>query len=887
MRRVFRVSFGERGVRRDVASEIAFHIDMRTRELVAAGMSPERARAEAIAVFGDSTLVEAAMRNERRRAVRRKDWRDHAASVAQDIRYAVRTLRRAPGFTAAVLVTLALGIGANTAIFSMVNGVLLRRLPYANGDRLVTLEHPVRSLTISDIGFSPTEAADFRASLSSLDGVAEYHSMSFDLLGHGEPRRVQTGVVSADFFDVLGVRPLLGRAFIRGEDQDGAAPVLVLSYRFWMTALGGDSSIVGQTFTMNDRQHLVIGVLPPLPAYPDRNDVWMPTSSCPFRSSPKVKSTRAARMVAIVGRVSRGREPADAQREAAAVESRWHTAYPEAYTGGVADASIKVTPLRASMTESAAPAFLVLLAVAGLVLLVACINVAHLTLARHLGRQRELAIRTAIGAGRQRLLRQLLTESILLSLTGGALGLAGAAGVIGALSRYTARFTPRAEEIVLDWRVAAFTFALAAAAGIAFGVIPVFAQGKDVVSRLRDGGATTSGNARVRLRGLLVIGEVALAFVVLMGAGLMIRSFARLVTTSPGYEAQNVATARVDLNFTKYSTLDAIQRFTNDLIERLSADGSVKAVALASEFPASSSNAQNLATFVLRDRQAADSSHRPKAEVSVVTRDYFAVLGVPVVSGRTFTAADRDTAAPVAMVSRSTAQKYFSGTDPVGKQISFNGEKWATIIGVAGDVRQFGPAADVPEQIYLPLTLARARDLRVLVRAGTGPTTTSNLIRQAVHQVDPNQPVTDVVTLEDARRDVIASPRLTTALLSAFAILALVISAAGLGGVIAYSVSQRTQEFGIRMALGAERQTILVLVVRQGVRLVLIGVVLGALAARATTHSLTGLLYGVQTTDPLTYVGVAVVFLIVALLACAVPARRATAIDPASTIRAS
>jgi predicted permease len=884
---VFRVSFGERGVRRDVASEIAFHIDMRTRELIAAGMSPDRARAEAIAVFGDPALIEAATRNERRRAVRRKNWREYMVSVAHDIRYATRTLRRAPGFTAAVLVTLALGIGANTAIFSMVNGVLLRRLPYANGDRLVTLEHPVRSLTIGDIGFSPTEAADFRASLTSLDGVAEYHSMSFDLLGHGEPRRVQTGVVSADFFDVLGVRPLLGRSFVRGEDQDGAAPVLLLSYSFWMTALGGDSSIVGQTFTMNDRQHLVIGVLPPLPAYPDRNDVWMPTSSCPFRSAPRVKSGRAARMVAILGRVSRGREPTDAQREAAALEARWHAAYPDAYTGGVRDATVKVTPLRASMTQSAAPAFLVLLAVAGLVLLVACINVAHLTLARHLGRQRELAIRTALGAGRRRLLRQLLTESVLLSLAGGAIGLVGAAAVIGALARYTARFTPRAEEIVLDWRVAAFTFAVAAIAGIAFGVLPVFAQGRDVVSRLRDGGATTSGNARVRLRGLLVIGEVALAFVILIGAGLMIRSFARLVTTSPGYDAQNVVTARVDLNFTKYSTAEAIQRFANDLTERLSAGGSVRNVALATEFPASSSNAQNLSTFIVRGREVADSARVPKAEVSVVTPGYFGAVGVPVMSGRAFNTADHDTAAPVAMVSRAAVQKYFDGADPVGKQISFNGRQWATVVGVAGDVRQFGPASDVPEQIYIPLTLTRARDLRVLVRSTAGTAATTNLIRQTVHAVDPNQPVTDVVTLEDARRDVIASPRLTTALLTAFALLALVIAAAGLGGVIAYSVSQRTQEFGIRMALGAERQSILALVVRQGVRLALIGVVLGALAARATAHSLTNLLYGVQATDPTTYIGVAAVFLAVALFACVLPARRATAIDPASTIRAN
>jgi predicted permease len=539
------------------------------------------------------------------------------------------------------------------------------------------------------------------------------------------------------------------------------------------------------------------------------------------------------------------------------------------------------------MTQSAAPAFLVLLAVAGLVLLVACINVAHHTLARHIGRQRELAIRTALGAGRRRLLRQLLTESVLLALAGGALGLAGAAGVIGALARYTARFTPRAEEIVLDWRVAAFTFALAAVAGIAFGIIPVLAQGRDVVSRLRDGGATTSGSARVRLRGLLVIGEVALAFVILIGAGLMIRSFARLVTTSPGYDLQNVVTARVDLNFTKYSTGAPIQRFTDDLLERLSSNGSVKAVAIATEFPASSSNAQNLSTFLLRGRDVTDSARLPKAEVSIVSASYFAALGVPIVSGRAFSSADRDTAAPVAMISHAAARKYFADVDPIGKQISFNGRQWATVVGVAGDVRQFGPASDVPEQIYLPLTVTRARDLRVLVRSNVGAAAMATLIRQTVHAIDPNQPVTDVVTLEDARRDVIASPRLTTALLTAFAILALVIAAAGLGGVIAYSVSQRTQEFGIRMALGAERQTILALVVRQGLQLALIGVVIGAVGGRFTAHSLAKLLYGVQATDVTTYAGVAAVFLVVALLACIIPARRATSIDPASTIRAS
>jgi predicted permease len=885
MKRRLHLSFGERGVRNDVASELAFYIDMRTRELIAAGVPPERARAEATAAFGNVAAIEDACRDERRRDVRQRAWRERFASVAGDVRYAARTLGRAPGFTAAALLTLALGIGANSAIFSMVNGVLLRRLPYANADRLVVLQQPVASLGIGDIGFSPLEVADFRDGVPRAR-VDEYHSMSFDLLGHGEPRHVQTGVVSADFFRLLGVKPMLGRTFADGEDHDGAAPVLVLSYQFWVDQLGADSSIIGQTFTMNDRQHVVIGVLPPLPPYPDRNDVWMPISSCPFRSSPRVKSTRTARMVSMVALLPDDVSPADAQRQFALVEHRLHAAYPAAYHG-VTDASITATPVHASMTDSARPAFLVLLGIAGLVLLVACINVAHLTLARQLRRQRELAIRVALGAGRRRLLRQLVTESLLLSVAGGALGLVVARVGMGALRRFASQFTVRADGIVLDWRVMAFALGVAVIAGVIFGVLPMFSGGDDVVSRLRDG-ASTAGVARTRLRGALVVGEVALAFAVLVGAGLALRSFARLMTTAPGYDPQNVVTARLVLNFTKYKTQHDTRAFADALLSRLQAAPGVTAAAVANQFPASSSQPQNTSLFAIRGRPAPDSLHQPRAEVNVVSADYFRTVGVPIVAGRGFTAADRDTANAPLMLSASAARRYFPRENAVGRQLSFDhGDHWLTVVGVAGDVRQFGPAVDVPEQVYVPFASTGTSDVRVLVRETNRAALGARLLDQVVHSIDAQQPVIEIETLEDARRDVLASPRQIAVLLSGFAALALVIAAAGLGGVVAYSVGQRTSEFGIRMALGAERGSILRLVLGQGVRLVVVGVAIGIGGSLAFGAGMTKLLHDVPRTDPITYTAVAALFIVVAVLACLIPARRATAIDPASAFRAS
>lgn len=878
MKRLFRLSLGRRGIDRDVSSEIAFHIDMRTRELVAGGIPPERARAEAEAAFGQVASIADACRNEQRRHRRNVAWVERFDDALRDLKYAARTLVRAPAFTLTALTTLALGIGANSAIFSLVNGVLLRRLPYGNANHLVVVQHPSKKYAGSDVGFSPIEVADIRAQLPMLR-MAEYHSMSFDIIGHGDPRRVQTGVVSADFFGILGVTPLLGRTFVAGEDAEGAPPVLVLSYKFWHDELNADSSIVGQTFKMNDRQHLVVGVLPPLPPYPDKNDVWMPTSSCPFRSADVEKTERAARMLGLVVQMPDTMTPQQGQHAFEAVERRMAAEYPKLYR----DVEVRVSAIHSQMTDAARPAFLVLLGIAGLVLLVACINVAHLTLARQLGRQREMAVRAALGAAKSRLVRQLLVESLLLSFTGGLLGLAVARASVAPLAAFASKVTARSDAIVLDWHVTLFTLGIAIVAGVVFAVAPALVDRADVISRLRDGSAT-AGTTRVRLRGALVVGEVALAFVVLVGAGLTLKSFARMMATAPGYDPQDVVTARIDLNFTKFGTPAAVRQFTHDVTDKLAAKPGVVSVGVANAFPSSSAQPQNLRTFAIQGVASPDSASRPRAELNVVSPSYFRAVGVPLLGGRMFDATDRDSIHTV-VVSRSLARRYFPNASAVGKRISLGGA-WLTVVGVVGDVRQFGPAADSPEQIYVSTDAAAYRDLRVLVRERDAGVRAAQLIRQVVHEIDPNQPVVEVETLEHARREIIATPRQTAALLSVFAALALTIAAAGLGGVIAYSAGQRTAEFGIRMALGAERTSIFRLVVGQGVKLVVAGIAAGVALSLLLATSLSKLIYGVSASDPATYAIVAAVFGVVAMAACVLPARRATTIDPVSAFRA-
>ena len=869
---------------RDLRSEIEFHLEMRTRELVERGMTPDAARLAATQAFGDLRAIEAECRRVAAREARVEARRTLMIGLRQDLRYALRTLRRSPGYTLVALLTLGLGIGANTAVFSMVRGVVLRPLPFRDGERLVTLEQPASLAGVQNAQFSVPELEDYRAELRGVGDLVEYHSMPFILLGRGEPWRVQTGVVSANFFDVLGVSPARGRAFRPGEDQPGAEPVLVLSHEFWRNRLGGDPEVVGRTFEMNDRIHTVVGVLPPMPQYPGENDVYMPASSCPFRSGAFTRQTRTARPLTLFGRLGPGVTLPAAQRELTEVSSRLHARHPAAYPESQGFRTT-VASLHDQLTRNARPTLLLLGATALFVLLITCANVANLTLARLVRRERELALRSALGAGRGRLVRQLLAEGGLLALAGGVLGVGLAAATIRLLTAFAARFTPRAGEIALDGGVLAFAAGVSALTGIAFALLPALPARVNLVGALRDGGASTSGGRSLRLRSLLVVTQVAVSVVLLVGAGLMVRSLVALQRVDPGFETERILTMTLDLNWSRYTTSDLVRDFHDRLHARLAGQPGIVAAASAMVFPLSGHRRMGF-EFAIEGRQRDAGAALPQGDFRSVSPDYLRTLGIGLVRGRMFTAEDGPASPQVALINQAMARRHWGNDDPLGDRISADsGRTWVTIVGVVGDVRQYGLETDPAEEVYMPFAQFPLREGSLLVRTTGEPLAMLRRIEDEIHAIDAAQPVANVETLEEIRTQSLASPRVTTSLLGLFALLALVITGTGLAGLVAFSVSQRTQEIGVRMALGAERSEVLGMVLGEGMRLVLLGLALGVLGAATLTRLMSGLLYGVGALDPLTFLGVALVLLAVAAGACLVPARRASTVDPMIALR--
>jgi putative ABC transport system permease protein len=806
-----------------------------------------------------------------------------------DLRIALRTLRKTPAFTALSIVTIALGVGANTAAFSMVRGVLLRRLPYAGDARLVRIKQP--SATAPDSRFSVLEIADYRAQTKSLARTAEYHSMAFQLYGRGEPQRVQTGVVSDDFFDMLGVKPILGRTFRPGEEAVGAPPVVLLSYGFWMEKLGGNPNVVGTTFTMNDKVHTVVGVLPPLPPYPDANDIWMPAGACPFRA--QVLNNRRGRLVQQFALLAPGATIRQASNDVSTVSGRLHSEYPDAYPKA-RKLTTQVASLQDELTAQSRPLFFTLLAAAGFVLLIALTNFANLTLAKQLRRQREVALREALGASSGRLFRQLAIESLCVSLTGGALGVVIAYSGLGLLRSLATRVTPRAAEIAIDPVVLGFALAVSVAVGLIAAFVPLFRARTSLSGALR-AGTTMAMLTRSdgRLRNVLVGSQVAIAFVLLVGAGLMVRSLTRLQAVDGGYMTTNVLSARVDLDWTRYANpavrtnqTPLILEFLDRLIARLSTQPGVQSVALASNIPLNRPQPFQV-PFQIRGEDVAPE-RLPKADLTAVNSNYFQTIGIPLIRGAVFSDAARDTAQQSVVVSQRLAQVNWPGKEAIGQQISIdNGAHWLTISGIVGDVHQNSLSQDVTDEIYLPLFNPQntGTDTRVLVRTTGDPAPMGNAIRDAVREIDSRQPVASIQTLDALRGAKLSEPRVTTALLASFAILALVITGAGLAGVIAYGVTQRVNEIGIRVALGAERPSIVWLVMRQGLVVALIGLAAGLVLSVVLTKLMSSLLYATPATDLLTFAGVSVMLIGVATLACALPARRALQIDPLQALR--
>ena len=810
------------------------------------------------------------------------------AALLRDIRYGLRTLFRDPGYSVLVVATLGLGIGANTAIFSVVYGVLLRPLPYEDGHELVLARQQATRAGSTTIPFSVKEIADYREQLETLDGLVEYHGMSFTLLNRGAPDRVLTGVVSANFFDVLGVRPRLGRAFIDSDDDIGAEPVLVLSHPYWQQRFGGDPNVVGTVLEMNDRPHTVIGVLPPIPQYPRDNDVYMPTSACPFRARAEARmheDRTAFRGMTAFGRLRKGNEVDQFGADLAMVASRLERDFPEVYEPDSGYTAIPIA-LDDELTSQARPMLLILLGITTLVLLIACANVANLTLARTSGRHRELALRSALGAGRGRILTQLLTETMLLALAGGAVGLGLAWAGLDLLIAFAGLLTPRTSQIALDGSVLVFTGMLSVVTGLVFGLLPALSTRSSVATTLKEGSGQSTDTRRARVyRQLLTVAQVAVSFMLLVGAGLLLASFYRLQQVDPGYRAENVLTAEVFPNWSKYTSAESRRQLFTGILDRIESRPGVLSAAVANDVPLDGQPAQQQA-FQIEGRPYDDPDLRPELEVRVASPRYFETIGVGLLAGRVFTDLDDDAGIGVALISRALAQRHWSATDPIGQRVTLNdGADWLTVVGVVADVRHEGLDQPVSDVLYRPF-LQVAGASRILVRARMDPLSLATEVRAAVHDIDAEQPVEAFSTLAQARRDTMASRRLTMVLLGLFAGLALLITVTGIAGVVATSVSQRTREFGVRLALGAEPARLLRMVMRQGLMMVAAGLVLGMAGAVGFSRVLASFLFDTTPTDPSTFALVSLMLVGVAGVACLLPASRTLRVDPVVALRA-
>ena len=809
--------------------------------------------------------------------------------LVNDIRYGLRTLVKSPGFALLSVLTLGLGIGANTAIFSLISGVLLKPLPYAHADRLVLLRQSAPGASRPNAGVSVQEYYDYREQVKEFDELVEYHQMSFDLLKRGEPDRVSTGVVSHNFFDTLGIKPILGRSFVKEDDLPGAEAVLILSHSYWQSKFGGDPNIVNQVFQMNDRPHRVIGVLPNVPLYPNENAVYMSVSACPFRAAAegqRLQNRRAFSILNVFGRLKPG-----VTREAAAVSVG---AMCRRFTGDHTDVyrpdsgfSAGLLDVREQLTQNARPMLLILLGATFLILLIACANVANLTLARVLRRDRELAIRGALGADQARLIRQLLTESSLLSVAGGVVGLVFAVSTLGLLTRFVARFTSRTGEIRIDFKVLGFTLLVAAFTGLFFGILPALASRVDLAGAMKQGarGTGAPGGGK-RLTCALIVAQVAVSVVLLTGAGLLLTSFYRLQKVDPGYRADQVTSVDLFTNFSRYPDLDSQLRFYLPVLDRLQGAPGVVSAAITNAVPLATVQPFNT-PLQIEGKTVDNPDKRPSVDARIVSSGYFKTLGMSLVQGRFFSESDTREAPAVVVINRSM-MRFWEGKDPIGTRISIdNGQSWATVAGIVGDVKQFGLDRDSMAQVYVPLRqTTQGLGARLLVRSSRDPLAAAQAIKNAVRSIDPDMPVTNVRTLEEIRGEYLATPRLTAVLLTMFAGLALLVTMAGLAGVIGTSVSQRTQEFGLRMAMGATRGGVLKMVLSQGLRLVAIGLGLGALSSYAFTGALSTYLFDTHFADPWSMTAVLLTLMGAGVLACLGPALRATGVDPLVALRA-
>jgi len=801
-------------------------------------------------------------------------------TLLQDLRYALRWLVKNPGFTAVAVLTLALGIGANAAIFSVVRGILLKPLPYPQPERLVQIWEKAerRGRVRDEIPFAPPVFRDWREQNRSFEDVAAYSDWTFNMTGGEAPERLPATIVSAGFFRLLGVKPLAGRTFAPGEDTPGHDAVAVISSRLWARRFGRDPRAVGSAVTLDGESYVVIGVVESgLPLYnlDPGSEIYVPASHG------QALDNRQGHYLNAIGRLKPGVSLAAARTDLAAVAARLEREHGTTDQGFQAN----LVPARDQMVGEVRPALLAMLAAVAVVLLIAAANVANMLLARASSREKEIAVRVALGAGRGRLLRQLLTESLLLALGGSLVGLLIAFWGVDLLKAAAPSDIPRLAEVHVDAGVVLFALGVAIATGLVFGLVPAWQGSRSALADgLKDRG-TSATRRGGRLRNGLVAAELALSLVLVVGAALLLQSFSRLSHARLGFEPGDVLTFQLDLSGARYADDAAAAAFHDRLLERLRRLPGVAAAASISGLPLTAERTMNLAFSV--EGRPPDPSKIATARYNSVDPDFFRALRVPLVRGRLFSAGDAAGAPRVAVVSETMARVYFPGEDPLGKRISLarDGTEWTTVVGIVGDTRDVSPDRAPEPQMYMPYAQRPLGGISVLLRSSRSPRALTSEAHAAISALDPEQPVYEFRTMDEVVASSLGQPRFRTLLLALFGGLALALASVGIYGVMAYSVSQRTQEIGIRMALGAAAGDVLRLVLGQVLRLALVAVGVGIAGALAMSHSLSSLLYGVRPTDPATFAAVALLLVGVAGLAAYVPARRAARVDPTVALR--
>ena len=810
-------------------------------------------------------------------------------NLIQDIRFGLRMLTKSPSISIVATIALALGIGANTAIFSVVNAVLLRPLPFPNPDSLVSLFETDQQRGYKSGSHSYPNFFDLREQNTVFERVASYYSSDFILTGRGEPARLQGAVVTADLFPLLGISPLHGRTFVADEDKPSSSGrVVILSQQLFQRRFNSDQSLLNQTITLNGTPFTIVGVMPATFEFPIQNDpvdLWTTIAGDAAGKSP-VTGQRGAHFLRVIGRLKTGVTEEQAQSEVTTIAARLEQQYPDENT----NKSLRVESALKAMVADARPRLILFIVAVACVLLIACANVANLLLARATGRHKEMAIRAALGASRMRVIRQLLTESVLLSLAGGAVGLLLAVWWSDLLVALGKEDIPRAVHVAIDWRVLGFTVAVSVLTGLIFGLVPAFHSSKsELVESLKEGGRGTGDSSRRNpVRSVLVVAELAVAVILLVCAGLLIQSLWRLQNVNSGLRPENVLTFNLALPEVKYDFNKQSQFFANLKTKLESAPGVQSA---SSIFPLPLSGDRFSISFQIEGREVPEKDE-PSGDFFTTGVGYFRTMGIPIVKGRDFNDNDRHGSMPVIIITETFAHQYFPNEDPIGKRIrpgisSIEGEDsmFREVVGVVGDVRNRGLSTDPRVAYYVPHTQVPLSQMVMVVKTNTEPHSLISAATKDVAGMDPDLPLFGVKSMEEYLSASVAAPRFNTTLLSIFAGVALVLTVVGLYGVMSYSVAQRTNEIGIRIALGAQGRDVLMMIVRQGSKLILIGLAIGLFGAYVATRLVASLLFGVTAKDPFTFAVVAILLALVALLACYVPAWRATKVDPMEALR--